>query len=398
MQLGWIDFSKEERNKVLNVIHLLDEPGAVDEIGIGAIRDAFAEYFFPGTSTIQTRAKYFLIVPYILKEAGSGMYGNEANAIIKKIDNEERLCRDILIRTSTEGVIGGTVPDAWVLRTPSEIYWPALKKLGIFKFSDLSVKEYIRQSIIQRTLKKTKEGGNRDKEAKENEKDDNDAGDITAFNFWNLQEIYQKDWRDNLTIELLPKEADYLKRQIITSYKDSLFAYILKNNISLDKYETFGALSKELGDSVGPELEYMMNLANDFNNMVALLTTRYNLIVSQGENETAKEKWDILSKDIVLRSSVDLNAIFEKLHIRSRSLQKFLIAEQRALKDGDIDTVDDLIIKREVELKDISRAKTKRAGEYPTQRWIGAYMLDYRYNPAKRIIDDIMNAEVKGNV
>lgn len=105
MQLGWIDFSKNERNKVLNVIHLLDEPGAVDELGIGAIRDAFADYFFPGTSTVQTRAKYFLIVPYILKEAGTGMYGSDINTILRRIDNEERKCRDILIKTSSEGVI-----------------------------------------------------------------------------------------------------------------------------------------------------------------------------------------------------------------------------------------------------------------------------------------------------
>ncbi len=77
MKLGWIDFSKNERNKVLSVIHLLYEPGAVDELGLGAIRDAFADYFFPGTSTVQTRTKYFLIVPYILKEACSGKYGSE---------------------------------------------------------------------------------------------------------------------------------------------------------------------------------------------------------------------------------------------------------------------------------------------------------------------------------
>ena len=61
MQLGWIDFSKEDRQKALDVINLLSEQGAVDELGIGVIRDAFANYFFPGTSTIQTRAKYFLI-------------------------------------------------------------------------------------------------------------------------------------------------------------------------------------------------------------------------------------------------------------------------------------------------------------------------------------------------
>ena len=67
MQLGWVDFSKADREKVLDVMNLLQEQGAVDEIGIGLIRDAFANYFFPGTSTVQTRAKYFFIVPYILQ-------------------------------------------------------------------------------------------------------------------------------------------------------------------------------------------------------------------------------------------------------------------------------------------------------------------------------------------
>ena len=82
MQLGWIDFSKEDWQKALDVINLLSEQGAVDELGIGIIRDAFANYFFPGTSTIQTRAKYFLIVPYVLREAVDGRY-------------EERILRDI---------------------------------------------------------------------------------------------------------------------------------------------------------------------------------------------------------------------------------------------------------------------------------------------------------------
>ena len=48
MQLGWIDFSKEDRQKALDVINLLSEQGAVDELGIGIVRDAFANYFFPG--------------------------------------------------------------------------------------------------------------------------------------------------------------------------------------------------------------------------------------------------------------------------------------------------------------------------------------------------------------
>ena len=92
MKLGWVDFSTEDRNKVFSVMNLLQEQGALDELGIGLIRDAFANRFFPGTSTIQTRAKYFLIVPYVLKEAIDGKYGNNPTVIMRKINNEERAC------------------------------------------------------------------------------------------------------------------------------------------------------------------------------------------------------------------------------------------------------------------------------------------------------------------
>ena len=61
MQLGWIDFSETDRKQALGILTQLDEQGAVDEIGIGRIRDAFANIFFPGTSTIMTRAKYYFI-------------------------------------------------------------------------------------------------------------------------------------------------------------------------------------------------------------------------------------------------------------------------------------------------------------------------------------------------
>lgn len=395
MSLGWIDFSKNERDKVLNVIHLLDEPGAVDELGIGAIRDAFADYFFPGTSTVQTRAKYFLIVPYVLMEAGSGQYGSDLNAILRRIDNEERHCRDILIKTSNDGVIGSLVPKSWVLRAPSNIYWNGIKRIGIFK-EDLSVKEYVHQSILQRSLKKAKEYGNREKDAEENEKDDIDAGDITSIQFWSLGDTYHSNWRENLTIELLPEEAAFLKSQIITSQRGSLFAFILKNNILLDKYDSFGALSEDIKDSVDPEMRYMMGLANDFNNLVSIITTRYNLIVFDGKNEKARDNWSVLSKDLKRRSEVDLKAIFNRLLIRNVKLKTFLLRIQKSIQEGDIATVDDLILKREISLKGAKRAKTCRVGEYKEQdsNWIGINILDYRYTPAKRIIRDIMNAEV----
>lgn len=397
MQLGWVDFSKDERNKVLSVIHLLDEPGAVDELGIGAIRDAFADYFFPGTSTVQTRAKYFLVVPYILQEACSGKYGTEPNNIIRRVDYEERNCRDIFLKTSSDGVIGSLVPQSWVQRTPLSIYWTGLKRLGIIT-EDVSLRELIQQSLLQKTLKKAKEYGNRDKEAEENEKDDFDAGDLSSFHFLNIGDTYKRDWRDDLTIELEPYEASFLRGQIIRSQSKTLFAYILKNNVPIEQYSSIAALSEDIVNDVEPDLAEMMMLANDFNNLVSIITTRFNLIVSQGENVDAVSKWKEMSGDLRRRSTVDLKQIYTRLDIKNMKLRVFLSRVQEAIWAGDIEMVDDLIIDREVRIKGASRAKTKHPGQYRTDIWIGINKLDYRFTSAKRIIIDIMNAEGKGNV
>lgn len=48
MELGWIDFSKSERSKVLSVLDLLSESGTLDELGIAAVRDGFSNSFFQG--------------------------------------------------------------------------------------------------------------------------------------------------------------------------------------------------------------------------------------------------------------------------------------------------------------------------------------------------------------
>ena len=60
----WLDYSERERRKMLEVIDLFKEHDTRDELGIGAVRDAFADQFFPGTTTIMTRVRYFLLVAW----------------------------------------------------------------------------------------------------------------------------------------------------------------------------------------------------------------------------------------------------------------------------------------------------------------------------------------------
>ena len=53
MKLGYIYNNREEQAKVMQVLKLASESVALDELGIGRIRDAFADSMFPGTSTLQ---------------------------------------------------------------------------------------------------------------------------------------------------------------------------------------------------------------------------------------------------------------------------------------------------------------------------------------------------------
>ena len=158
MELGWIDFSKTERSKILSVLDLLSESGTLDELGIAPVRDGFSNLFFPGTTTIQTRAKYFFIVPYALKQLERSSETNP-NRVFKALDAIEKTCgQTFLEQNSNEnGIIGkrSLQSGGWVKRTPADIYWAGLKRYGIFTGGSLSLSEYIRISCAMKDKKTT---------------------------------------------------------------------------------------------------------------------------------------------------------------------------------------------------------------------------------------------------
>ena len=42
--IGWIDFSPKDRSRVKKFLELVGQEGVRDELGIGAIRDAFSNH------------------------------------------------------------------------------------------------------------------------------------------------------------------------------------------------------------------------------------------------------------------------------------------------------------------------------------------------------------------
>ena len=253
MPLGWIDFSKTERNKVLSVLELLSEQGTLDELGIMPIRDGFSELFFPGTTTIQTRAKYFFIVPYALRDLELGKETNPARAM-RELERIEQECGKQFLKNNRAmtGIIGARAlaNGSWVKQAPSSIYWAGLRKYGFFLNPNLTLSEYVRAICALKAEKKnTLTLGNRNDNA-DVDQDDQDAGSVAGIRFWDIP-TYRYDWRDDLVMELTPEEGAFLKKKMIARYPDSMLAYVLENHVdeffqfsSFQELDTSPALSK----------------------------------------------------------------------------------------------------------------------------------------------------------
>jgi hypothetical protein len=129
---AWLDHSEEQRRQVLDVLDLFREKTTVDELGLGTIRDAFADLLFPATSAPQTRARYFLLVPWIyLRLERQRVPVTEIARRGRRAEVE--LIERLLASGESDGVIG-RLARAALQRLPSNIYWSGLRRLGICLF------------------------------------------------------------------------------------------------------------------------------------------------------------------------------------------------------------------------------------------------------------------------
>src|SRR3990170_1241358 len=127
----WLDYSEHERRKSLEVIALFQEQDTRDELGVGAVRDAFADFFFPGTSTIQTRARYFLLIPWCyLKIEHEQVPSHEAAS---KSRRSQDIMRQALCKGGEERGVIGFRAGLHLQRLPSNVYWQGLQRLGILR-------------------------------------------------------------------------------------------------------------------------------------------------------------------------------------------------------------------------------------------------------------------------
>lgn len=406
MDIGWIDFSRSDRSKVLNVVHLLSEPGAIDELGIGVLRDAFANYFYPGTSTIQTRAKYFFLIPYIMHDimherGTANLYRNIDKAVEELYRREWDCCRILteLYRNEPDklvGVIGNTqaFEKKWIVRKPSSIYWNGIKTLGFFNAENemmqkMSLRDCLRQGLaLAADRAEHKSNGKRTRSEESDETDDLLVGEQRFRRFWNVD--IPHDWMQDLRIELTVHEAEQMRALIEDHHSGSVLNLILRHNIDLDvlKPLTF----KYICDSVGSlpettdELRVKMNLAWKFSRFIYVARICYNRVYS--EDHIGVDEWRDVEPQLDEIAGLDIDALMLSTGIRNDRLKRFLMLLKDAYTQHDYAKIVETIKQREVQLKGQGRAKLLHP-QADNEYWIGGRLLDYRTSAVKTIINDI---------
>ena len=146
---AWLDFDESARQRMREIVGLLQEEGTVDELGLGRIRDVFSERLFPGTSVLWRRARYLLFVPWtyqVLERDGFKQANPEAAARAV----QRRLRTVLSNQPDHDGLIGLRTPDP--VTPPDSILWPALRAWGIRSAGTGTLTQY-RSTLRRRPLR-----------------------------------------------------------------------------------------------------------------------------------------------------------------------------------------------------------------------------------------------------
>lgn len=139
--IAWLDASSEDQRRMREIVNLFSERESRDELGIGQVRDALSDLLWPGTSTLFTRARYFLFIPWCYRAAAETHHDVEkATALADR--HERRLIRGLLDAGEKDGVVGATV-GVGLKNLPSALYWGGMRVHGILNHATLSREDAI---------------------------------------------------------------------------------------------------------------------------------------------------------------------------------------------------------------------------------------------------------------
>ena len=414
---GWVDFSDEERRRASEVMNLVKYPGAIDELGFGVLRDAFADLLFPATSTLHTHARYYYLVAYLMKDierTGTGRTLEELQGMLQ--DGEIRTARRLVAWSKVNapkisGITGSDSLDSgWVKMTPATMDWAAIQRLRIFKDPDMKLRSFLN------SVSATAKGG--DDELLPEEQSESSV-DYSSASLWSVPLEVYRTWNkgDELSMWLDRAEAEDLSARIERLFPGTLYAHVVDYALSSDMGEItdqmLGGSSSfitfvESGclERLGCEqdLRALCDVAADLSGFVSLLHIRFNHLlrrkaeVEHFESDEACSLWQehaYNAASVYHRRTVsfDVDATFRSSGVSTKVVRnfetyKFLKAAQKAYLEERLDDLDGLIERREISLKGARRSKIVNAKAYSTE-WFGGLELTYRLNVALMVASEI---------
>ncbi|MDE0597261.1 MAG: DUF6361 family protein [Roseibacillus sp.] len=410
--IGWIDFSSEHRDKVRTVLDLLKKRGVIDELGIGVIRDVFADQMFPGISTIQTRAKYFTLTAYLIQGFIERRGNKETlESYLKYHERENRI--HLVERHGEEhelGIVGGTFGSdrkRGVIRKPSSIYWNGLRTFG-FVTPDISLSEFsARLTKGKSSLKQILKGAkNDDGEASETWEGQHPRVTIPSPD---------PEYWENLEIGLTPEEARLLRQHITDQQPGSLIGQMLLHEEWLEEalqlpdkvpFPEFTALPF-LQHMQAPHLAATVEHARDFWHIFYGAHIRYNCLLQDGADDPAlgeefREKWEQWREEMkTFPPSWDSNFMWELVGSRAKRIgptRRFIDSWIEETRKGcpDLTRCNELVRLQERQNKGgRARLGAENRGGHPSA-WIGLQELNYRLPIVLRLLRDIHEGETKG--
>jgi hypothetical protein len=210
--VGWLDLDAAASERVAALLRALEAPGTLDPLGLGSIRDVFSGVLSPGTSTIQTRLRYFVFLPWIFQSLERDRV-TPADFPNRLRDREAQLIDCLRPLGPNNGVIGYN-SGRELKRLPREIYWGGLISWRLSLF-DLSLAEYAKRAAAF--------GRHRP--------DRDDDGNITGSSVWMwapLPAPPEDFLHAEVDFKLRLSEAELLIDHIRRSHPDSLIAELCK--------------------------------------------------------------------------------------------------------------------------------------------------------------------------
>jgi len=391
--LTWIDLTSRDRDKMRRILDLFSEQGTIDELGLGSLRDALSDALFPGTSSIQTRLRYMLYVPWIYQALERERVGsNDVAGAARRA--ELALIGPLGASADPEGVIGARARNT-LSRLPSSVYWAALVRWGVFLPAQSTSWYHTRFTSL---LKGRDDVGRAD-----------DPGVV-----WARQPTWHprlppppEGFPDQVDFRLTRAEADFLRGRIEERCPRSLLAWLVREGTDAPA-ESFWDDPDAL--RAGPEIRATVELARRFSLHVEGAWLLYNLLLAErrdganGKDAELVERYRGELSAWLVREQAErpfdpttLWSFLARRGARLVELQRRFVetwsTRIAAIGEGPVgedDLLRRLVEDREVQLKGRGRARLTNQGRLLD--WsgrVGVGRMDFRWFRVRQLLIDL---------